>query len=331
MRVSLVMTAYNAAWCVTHALDSVMAQTRRPDEVIVCDDGSMDGTPDLIEDRYGSDVKVLRLPHRNASATRAIGMDQATGDWLAFMDADDAWVPDKMERQLAFIEAHPEIRLVSSDGALVSADGVIRESWLSDYFDPVKEMIGDLMPYLVERCFILVSSTMVERHAYHEVGGLDPEMVFSHDFDLWLRLLSRHPGAVMKDRLISYFSSPGALSRNYEGRHRDNLVLMRRIQNGDLGRRRRIQRRAAARAAALEFDLGLLSFRAGRAAEARAHLRRAAQGGPLARRMLSTAGAVLPLWAVPPLKHAVWLKARVQANRAPSTLIVDHGRLRTTT
>lgn len=331
MRVSLVMTAYNAAWCVTRALDSVLAQTRRPDEVIVCDDGSMDGTPDLIEDRYGSEVKVLRLPHRNASATRRVGMEQATGDWLAFMDADDSWLPEKTERQLDFIAAHPEIRLVCSDGVLVSADGVIRESWLADYFEPVNEIVGDLLPYLIERCFILVSSTMVERQAYDEVGGLDPEVVYSHDYDLWLRLLARHPGAVMADRLIDYFSSPGALSRNFEARYRDNLMLMRRVQDGSLGRRRMIQRRAAERAAAIEFDLGLLNFRSGRLAEARRHLRRAARGGPFSRRMLSAAGSMLPLWAVPPLKRAVWLKTRVQANRAPSERIVEHGRLRGTT
>lgn len=331
MRVSLVMTAYNATWCITHALDSVLAQTRRPDEVIVCDDGSVDGTPDLIEDRYGSDVKVLRLPHRNASATRRIGLEQATGDWLAFMDADDTWLPEKLERQLAFIEAHPEIRLVSCDGPLVSAEGVIRDSWFADYFDPVEEMVGDLIPYLIERCFVLVSATMVERNAYHEVGGLDPEVVYSHDYDLWLRVLARHPGGIMPDRLVTYFTSPGALSRNYEARHRDNLMLMRRIQGGALGRRRVVQRRAAERAAAMEFDLGLLSFRAGRLAEARSHLRHAAARGPLSRRILSAAGAVLPLWAVPPLKKAVWLKAKLQATRERSDLIVDHGRLRGTT
>jgi glycosyltransferase involved in cell wall biosynthesis len=321
MKVSTVMTVYNAAWCVERALDSVMAQTRRPDEIIVCDDGSTDGTPELIEHRYGAAVTVLRLPHRNASATRAVGLGQATGDWLAFMDADDSWRPDKMERQLAFIAEHPEIRFVSSDATYVSADGVIRESWLADYFDPVVERVGDLLAPLVERCFVLMSSVMVERDAYHESGGLDPEIVYSHDYDLWMRILARHPGGLMADRLIEYFWSPGALSRRFEARYRDDLALMRRVEEGSFGRRPDLMRKAHARAASLEFDLGLMCLRSGRADEGRIRMRRALIHGPFRRRMFAVAGSMLPDWALTPLMRSAWVKETVAGARDPATHI----------
>src|SRR5262249_9755296 len=152
-------------------------------EIIVCD-GSTDGTPDLVEARFGPHVIVLRMPRRNASATRADGLMRARGEWLAFMDAADTWRRDKLERQLAHVRAHPEVRHISSDGTLVSAEGVVRSSWLSDYFHPVRELRGDLYALLLERCFVLMSSSMVHRDAYQAVGGMDPRIVYSHDYDL---------------------------------------------------------------------------------------------------------------------------------------------------
>src|SRR5262245_11955696 len=130
MRASAVLTVYNASWCIEQALESVLAQTLPAHEILVCDDGSTDGTADLVERRFGNRVRVLRLPHRNASATRSIGLDQATGDWLALLDADDLWKPEKLERQAAFVARHPEVRWLSTDGRYVSKEAVLRESWL---------------------------------------------------------------------------------------------------------------------------------------------------------------------------------------------------------
>ncbi len=325
MRLSVVLTVYNASWCIERALDSVMGQTRPPEEVLLCDDGSTDGTPDLVEGEFGSRVQVLRLPHRNASATRREGLARATGDWFCMLDADDRWVPDKLERQLAYLARHPEVRFLSSDGVLESADGVVRESWLADYFDPVREMVGDLLPPLVERCFPLVSSMMFEREAYEAVGGFDPAMVYSHDYDLWMRLAARYPGALMSDRLIQYFTSPGALSRNFEARYRDDLELMRRIERGGLGHRPELERLAAERAAALEFDLALLCLKSGRVPEGHDRMRRAMLRGPLRRRLLAAAGAWLPPALLRRLVRSSWLKLLVQGARRSLRRIDDRG------
>jgi glycosyltransferase involved in cell wall biosynthesis len=314
-RVSVVIAAYNAAWCIERALDSLVAQSRRPDEVLVCDDGSTDGTAELVESRYSGFIRVLRLPHRNASATRRVGLEEATGDWLAFLDADDWWKPAKLERQLAYLERHPEVRYCGTDGELVSAEGVIRESWLSEYFTPLRDLHGDLMLLLIERCFPLLSSMMVERHAYHEVGGLDPEIERAYDYDLWLRCAARYPGAILAEPLIYYFSHPGSLSRNLEPRYRDDLTVMRRAAKGRYGRGRRMQGIAAERAAALELDLAITCFRSGRWPEGRAHMARAALAGPLRRRLVAVAGAVLPGYAMPRLMRSAWAKDVLRRNR----------------
>jgi glycosyltransferase involved in cell wall biosynthesis len=326
MTVSVIIAVHNGAWCIERAIDSLLVQTLPPSEIIVCDDGSTDGTPELVETRFGSRVIVLRMPRRNASATRADGLMRARGEWLAFMDADDTWRQDKLERQLDYLRAHPEVQHISSDGTLVSNEGVVRSSWLSDYFNPVRELHGDLYRLLLERCFVLMSSTMVHRDAYHAVGGMDPKIVYSHDYDLWLRMYARFPAAVMAEPLISYFTSPNALSRNYEARHRDDLDLMRAAERGEHRRDPSLQRRAGERAAALEYKIGVLCMRTGRDAEGRMRLRRAAARGSLPRRALARAGSFGPGWAARALKRSSWLKRRVGgAAETPTRVRLDGG------
>jgi glycosyltransferase involved in cell wall biosynthesis len=319
--VSIVLTVYNATWCVARALDSVAAQTEAPLEVLVCDDGSTDGTPDFVERRYGPPVRVLRLPHRNASATRRVGLAEAKGDWLAFMDADDWWEPNKLARQLDVIVANPGVRFISSDGTFVSEAGVIRDSWLSDYFDPVRDVIGDIFPLLVHRCFPLMSSCMTERAAYHEAGGMDPDLVYSHDYDLWMRIASRHPAALLGDRLIHYWSHPGSLSRRFEARHRDDLVLMERVARGELRDEPTVRALGARRASGLAFDIAVACLRDGRVAEARGMFARAGRAGPWPRRVLATAGRVAPGFLMRPLGRMGWLKTLVARVRTrPGTI-----------
>lgn len=316
-RVSVVLAVYNAAWCIERALDSVFAQTRPVDEVVVCDDGSTDGTPDLVERRYGARVTVMRFPHRNASATRADGLRMARGEWLAFLDADDYWEPDKIERQLAFLDRHPDVRWMTTDGCYVSEEGVIRESWMADYFQPVREVTGDLFAALVVRCFPLMSSMLVERQAYDDVGGMDPTIVYSHDYDLWLRLGAKYPGAVMPERLVRYWWHPNQLSRKVEARYQDDLMLLERVMRGELRSDARAMALARRRAASHRFDLGLWALRAERFEEARAHLRGALDDGPPTRRVLAVLALLVPPALFPMLRRFDWIKRSVQEARSP--------------
>ncbi len=326
MKVSVIVATWNSSWCIVRALESAFAQTLPPHEVIVCDDGSTDGTPDLVEQRFGSKVQVLRLPHRNASASRRDGFERATGDWVAFLDSDDYWAPEKLERQAAFVASHPGMGWIATDGSYVSEAGVIRESWLADYFDPVRELAGDLLPAMVERCFPLTSSVLVRADVYREVGGIDPDLVYNHDYDLWLKVLARHPGAQLTDRLVYYWASPNALSQRYEGRHRDNLATMRRIESGAYTPRPEIRRQAAERAAVLEFHLAVIDLRAGHTARAREHFRRAVTRGPLHRRLIAAAGNLAPAWLLPFLARASWLRRAVSESREPARPIAAGAR-----
>lgn len=313
--VSVVLAVYDAAWCIRRALDSVLAQTHSPLEIIVCDDGSRDGTPELVEQTYGEAVRVLRLPHRNASAARHDGLALAQGDWLAFLDADDWWERDKLERQLDFAARHPDVRWLASDGRYESEQGVERASWLSDYFQPVREQAGDLLLPLLQRCFPLMSSMLVERHAYHEVGGIDPSIVYSHDYDLWLRLAARFDGGQMSELLVHYWTHPGALSKNYEGRHRDDLRLMERVAAGGLRPDASVRAAARLRVAALQYHLGHRCLRTGRGSEGRALLRASSAAGPALRRLVAGLGSITPDPLLPLLKRIGLLRSVVTRAR----------------
>jgi len=167
-----------------------------------------------------------------------------------------------------------------------------------------------------------MSSMMVERTAYHAVGGMDPTYVYSHDYELWLKLSARFPGAVIPEPLVAYWTHPGALSRRFEGRHLDDLRLMRRIERGELRPEPEVRQAGAVRAAAKAFDLGVHFLRTKRPAEGRAMLRHALRAGPWKRRVLAGAGAVLPDSLVPAVMRMSWLKGTVSAARAVSGPIV---------
>ena len=319
--VSLVLTCYNAAWCVERALDSVFAQTRVPEELVISDDGSTDDTVERITRRYEG-VRVLRLRHGGLTASRGAAIEAARGPWLALMDADDVWLPGKIERQLEVVERHPEVVWVSGDGALVGEEGLIAESWLASYFEPVEELVGDLFPYVVQRCFPLVSSSLVRKSAYAAVGGLDLGVEYSQDYDLWLRLSARYPAAVLKDRLIHYWSSPTQMSKRIEERHRDDRRLMERVARGEYRRDPAAQRVAREKVASYEFELGVICLRSGRFAEGRRRLwRAAAMPGPFKRRALALFGAATPRGALRRLMHSPWIKTRVQSARRVSPVL----------
>lgn len=321
MRVSLVLTTYNAAWCIERALDSVFAGTSLPDEVILGDDGSEDDTVARVERRWGDRVRVLRFEHRGLTPSRRDGLAAATGDWLALMDADDTWLPAKLERQRDFLARRPAVRWIGTDGVYVSEQGVLRDSWFADYFHPVRDLEGDLLPALVERCFPLVSSMMVERGAYEASGGFDGRVRWSQDYDLWLRLAARWPGAMIGEPLVTYWSGPGQLSRRIEERYRDDLGLMERVARGELRDDPALRRVGVVRAAALEYDLAIRCLRTGRAAEARERLGRARRAGPWRRRLLAAAGAALPAGALRALAGSSLLKGAAGRVRRPASRV----------
>jgi len=210
-RVSVVIPTYRRAGFLREAVDSALAQTVQDAEVIVVEDGSRDAEEVLRP--LGARVRYAWQPNQGAAAARNLGAELAAGEWLAFLDDDDLWLPDKLARQLAHVEGAPEIGLVhtayfhQTDGGRrlaprFSRRGPIPTGWVTDA--------------LFADNFILTSSTLVRRRAFAAVGGFDTRYVRAQDYDLWLRLSCEHRFGFVADPLAVYRIHPGTLTERID-------------------------------------------------------------------------------------------------------------------
>lgn len=202
--VSVIIPTYERAHVLGRALDSVVAQRRPADEVLVVDDGSEDETAELVASYPG--VRYERIVHAGVSAARNRGILLAESDWLAFLDSDDEWLPEKLDEQFAALEESPGHHLCHTD-----------EVWIRDgrRVNPRRRHRkhgGRIFRHCLPLCAISPSSVLVHRTVFEEVGMFDEDLPACEDYDLWLRVTSRHP--------VLYVDRP--LLRKYGG-HDDQL------------------------------------------------------------------------------------------------------------
>lgn len=195
MKVSVVIPTYNRSAFLRAAVDSVLCQTCRPDEVIVVDDGSIDATPELLRS-YGGKIRVITTPNQGPSAARNRGIEAAAGEWLAFLDSDDAWKPEKLEKQLQFIEKNPDTRICQTG-----------EVWIRNNrrVNPKKkhEMVsGWIYEQCLPLCIVSPSSVMIHREVFERVGLFDETLPACEDYDLWLRIAPHYPIHLVREMLI---------------------------------------------------------------------------------------------------------------------------------
>jgi glycosyltransferase involved in cell wall biosynthesis len=193
-RVSVIVPAFNAGPYVTDAVTSALAQTHRPHEVIVVDDGSTDDTRERLR-AFDGQVQVLTQANRGAAAARNRGVAAARGEWIAFLDADDLWLPTKLDRQLAAVGACA-ISHTASWRFGPTLGGDVAVTW------PPSWAAGAVLDRLVLGNFITTSSVIVRRDAVLAVGGFDEQLRRVHDWHLWLRLCRHHVLGYVREPLV---------------------------------------------------------------------------------------------------------------------------------
>lgn len=213
--VSVIIPCRNAGRWIGEALNSIAAQTFAPFEVIVVDDGSTDDSLARIKSS-GIAHKLLHTRRVGGSGARNAGIEAATGDWIAFLDADDCWYPDHLQRAMALVSGSGDVAYLARCD-IIYADGEIT---LSDNPWPIAEpQTGLTSPRFLElfsrRIAFAMSSTVIRREHLRAVGMLDPSQTRRHDIDMWLRVIHGQTWAYDPAPANVYRrDTPGAISRN---------------------------------------------------------------------------------------------------------------------
>lgn len=196
--ISVVMPAYNSARTLKRAVDSVFSQGRFDLELIVVDDGSSDETPAILES-YGPKVRALAQENQGVSAARNAAISAAQGEFVAFLDADDEWLPGKLERQLRAFEEHPQAGLVATGACIVDPAGNVLDAATLD-------ARGRLLERMLFANLVVTSSVLVRRACLQGLPALfRVELTsFAEDWELWIRLAARHEFVILPERLVRY-------------------------------------------------------------------------------------------------------------------------------
>jgi glycosyltransferase involved in cell wall biosynthesis len=184
--VSVILPTYNRAMWISEAVDSVLAQTEPPFEVIVVDDGSTDETPDLLR-TYGDKISVLTQSNKGVSAARNLGINNSKGRYIALLDSDDLWEKDKLDNQLTFFRKNPE--------ALICQTGEIwiRNGKRVNPMNKHKKRSGMIFEPSLRLCLVSPSAVMIKRELFDSIGLFDESLPACEDYDLWLRISCRYP------------------------------------------------------------------------------------------------------------------------------------------
>lgn len=227
--VSVIVAAYQAAGTICRSLRSIAAQTLKPREVVVVDDGSTDGTFQAVEaeaqNMNGIRLRVVRTEeNRGAGAARNRAIEESTEPFLAFLDADDEWLPEKLDHSMAVLEESGAI-LVAHDywtGAVDKARHHHCERRFRETGDP---FIG-----LYRKGYIPSCSVVAKREAVLAAGGFDPALPNAQDFDLWLAMLKEPdtPFLVFGEPLLHYHRSEGGIMSHTARRLRCGLMIAAR-------------------------------------------------------------------------------------------------------
>jgi glycosyltransferase involved in cell wall biosynthesis len=293
--VSVILPVRDRAWCVARAIRSVLAQTYQELELIVVDDGSTDGTREIVES-FGSAVKLLTQSHKGVYAARNVALRHARGELIAFIDSDDAWYPEKLALQVPLFE-RAEVGLVYGDTVHVTRD-----------LQPLGRRSFQLAPPLrgwaargfAASVFIPMITAVVRRSALEEIGGFPESHQLSTDMLVWFRVALRHQVDYVDVAVADYTVHSGGISAEL-GRAlaaRIELFQAELAQTSDRATRKLLRR--------ILFTLALrLAFAAFRGAA-----RNRSEAFAIARRTLATvAGIEAGYWSMALIAHEVKIRS----------------------
>ena len=255
--ISVIIPTFNRKDTLKDAIKSVFAQTLLPDEVIIVDCGSKDGTSKAVYD-YNEPIKFLQTKISGASAQRNVGIFSAKGSYIAFLDDDDIWHPEKLKIQMGFLEQHPEISMISAGNIRIGCDIKIgRPKWI----------LGDLYMKLFMESFIHTSTVVIKKEVFDKVGCFNEQYLRAEDYDLWLRISRIFSLAHIKSPLAWIRKSETRLSNDKIDLRNTAMKVLKKQYDPNKIPKRKYKKRISD----LEIFMGRRYIKAGKKEEGKKH------------------------------------------------------------
>lgn len=234
--VSVIIPTYNRSALLPAAIRSVLAQTLSDVEIIVIDDGSTDDTKQVIEP-FLDRIRYLESDHGGPAHARNIGLRASTGRYLAFLDSDDRYLPEKLELQVTFMEAFPEVGMVSTEVSAFNEAGVLEEYHLRSYHGVYRRLglayediysesgrfewrgsesgvqyyLGDVFRHVLRGTLIMSNTVLFRREVLERVGYQNETYVYAQEYEFVVRICKHHP--------VAFLNRPTYLIRYHPGQH----------------------------------------------------------------------------------------------------------------
>ncbi|HEV2349354.1 MAG TPA: glycosyltransferase [Terriglobia bacterium] len=204
----MIIPVYNGEKYIEEALESVLGQTFQNIEIIVVNDGSTDGTEQRVG-KYTGRITYIAQTNQGQTAARRNGLNHSRGAWIAYLDCDDVWLPRKLERQVQFLEAHPEYGIVTTDVESFDKAGVTRPSLKAE----CNITNGHVLTELLFSNWISPSAALIKRDCFEKVANLAAEPPeYGEDWLMWLQIAAHFPVYFIDEVLVRHRVHPESIS-----------------------------------------------------------------------------------------------------------------------
>ena len=235
MKISVIIPTFDRLDLLKRAIDSVLNQSIKPYDIIVVDDGSTDGTSDMIQQKYRS-IKLIQQKNSGVSAARNNGIKNAQGNWIALLDSDDEWKENKLEEQINKLIDNPKFNFCHTNEIW------IRNGIRINQKKRHKKYGGFIFDKCLDICRISPSSVLFNKNILNHVGWFDDKLPVCEDYDLWLRITADYEILFIdKPLIVKYGGHNDQLSNSVEAIERFRIkALQSLLENSDLSKNNRI-------------------------------------------------------------------------------------------
>tara|TARA_B100001750_G_scaffold230950_1_gene227883 strand:+ start:285 stop:1139 length:855 start_codon:yes stop_codon:yes gene_type:complete len=226
--ISVIIPVFNRVKLIARCINSVINQTYPVNEIIVVDDGSNDGTYDLIRKNFPQVISIYQ-ENKGVSNARNVGIQSAKSKWIAFLDSDDEWLPNKIEKQISLIKKNPLYKVCHSDEIWIRND--VRVNPMKKH----RKYGGDIYKKCLPLCVISPSSIIIHKDIFNDVGFFDKNLPVCEDYDLWLRICSKYEVLYLDQKLVKkYGGHDDQLSKKYWGMDRYRVIALEKMIDNPL-------------------------------------------------------------------------------------------------